>query len=62
MSSNENLNDKHDILSLTVIPNNVFFLWFMVFNATFNNISVIMWRSVLLVKETGENHRPVTSH
>jgi hypothetical protein len=26
---------------------------FMVFNATFNNISVISWRSVLLVKETG---------
>ena len=25
----------------------------MVFNATFNNISVISWRSVLLVKETG---------
>jgi hypothetical protein len=23
--------------------------WFMVFNATFNNISVISWRSVLLV-------------
>ena len=36
----------------------------MVFNATFNNISVMSWRSVLLVKETrgpGENHRPVTS-
>jgi hypothetical protein len=35
--------------------------WFMVFNATFNNISVISWRSVLLVEETGiqgENHRP----
>jgi hypothetical protein len=35
---------------------------FMVFNATFNNISVILWRSVLLVEETGvprENHRPV---
>jgi hypothetical protein len=35
---------------------------FMVFNATFNNISVISWRSVLLVEETGvrrENHRPV---
>ena len=34
----------------------------MVFNATFNNISVISWRSVLLVEETGipeENHRPV---
>ncbi len=28
-------------------------LWFMVFNVTFNNISVISWRSVLLVEETG---------
>jgi hypothetical protein len=27
---------------------------FMVFNATFNNISVISWRSVLMVEETGE--------
>jgi hypothetical protein len=30
-----------------------------------NNISVISWRSVLLVEETGvsgENHRPVASH
>ena len=35
---------------------------FMVFNATFNNISIILWRSVLLVEETGENHRPVASH
>ena len=38
---------------------------FMVFNATFNNISVISWWQVLLVKETGipgENHRPVASH
>ena len=26
---------------------------FMVFNATFSNISVISWRSVLLVEETG---------
>ena len=34
----------------------------MVFNATFNNISVISWRSVLFVEETGENHRPVASH
>ena len=34
----------------------------MVFNATFNNISVISWRSVLLVVETGENYRPVASH
>jgi hypothetical protein len=34
----------------------------MVFNATFNNISVISWRSVLLVEETGENHQPVANH
>jgi len=37
----------------------------MVFNATFNNISVVSWLSVLLVEETrvlGENHRPVASH
>jgi hypothetical protein len=26
---------------------------FIVFNATFNNISVISWRSVLLVEEIG---------
>jgi len=35
----------------------------MVFNATFNNISVISWRSVLLVEEIGvpgENHQPAT--
>jgi hypothetical protein len=25
----------------------------MVFNATFNNFSVILWRSALLVEETG---------
>ena len=37
----------------------------MVFNTTFNNISVISWQSVLLVKETGiprENQRPAASH
>jgi len=36
-----------------------------VLNATFNNISVISWWSVLLVEETGvpgENHRPAPSH
>jgi hypothetical protein len=33
----------------------------IVFNTTFNNISVISWQSVLLVEETGgpgETHRP----
>ena len=37
----------------------------MVFNAIFNNILVISWRSVLLVEETGvsgEKHWPVASH
>jgi len=36
-------------------------LGFIVVNATFNNISVVLWRSVLLVEETGgpiENHWP----
>ena len=37
----------------------------MVFNATFNNNSVISGRSVSLMQEIvvpEENHRPVTSH
>ena len=42
----------------------VLFIFVMVFSTTFNNISAISWRSVLLVEETGgpgENHRPVTN-
>jgi len=37
----------------------------MMFHVTFNNISVISWRSVLLVEETGvpgENHQPDAIH
>jgi len=34
----------------------------MVFTATFNNISVISWRSVLLVEETEENFQFNQSH
>ena len=37
----------------------------MALNATFNNISVTSWWSVLLVEESrvpGENHQPVASH
>jgi hypothetical protein len=40
-------------------------VWFIVFDATFNNISVVLWQSDLLVEETGvpgENQRPVASH
>jgi hypothetical protein len=38
---------------------------FMVFNATFNNISVISWQSVLLLEDSGvpgKNHWSVASH
>jgi hypothetical protein len=38
---------------------------FMVFKATFNNISVLSWRTISLVEEIGvpaENQRPVTRH
>ena len=41
----------------------MFSIMVMVFNATFSNISVMSWRSILLVEQTGipgENHRPVT--
>ena len=37
----------------------------MVFNATFSNISVISWLSLLLVEEAGvpgKTHRPIASH
>ena len=47
------------------LKNHLFDVCLKMFNDTFNNISVISWRSILLVEETGgpgENHRPVTSH
>ena len=53
--------DRHVFITMTL---NSMFVCLMVFNATFNNISVISWRSVLLVEETEgprENHRPVAS-
>jgi hypothetical protein len=42
-----------------------FSLRFMIFSTTFNNISVMSWRWVLMVEETrvpGENHRPTACH
>jgi len=42
----------------------IVFLTVMVFNASFNNISVISWQLVLLLEETGvpgENHRPAAN-
>jgi hypothetical protein len=51
------------ILLQSLIDKNIdVVVYLMVFNATFNTISFISWRLVLLVEETGENHRPVTSH
>ena len=40
------IGSKHTGLNLVTLR-------FMVFNATFNSISVISWQSVLLVEETG---------
>jgi hypothetical protein len=43
----------------------VVFFSLMVFNANFNNISVILWQSFLLVQNTGvpeENHQSATGH
>ena len=40
-------------------------IWFIVFNATFSNISAISWQPVLVVEEArvhGENHRPWASN
>jgi hypothetical protein len=54
-----------DATYLNSIKDDDIVLWAMVFNATFNNISVISWRSVFLVEETGvsgENHWPAASH
>jgi len=48
-----------------VIPTRGELVRIMVFNTTFNNISVLSRWSVLLVEETGVpqvNHRPVASH
>jgi hypothetical protein len=58
----------HSVISLLqnfVLKNTSGYDWVILLNITFNNISVISWRSVLLVEETGvsrENHRLATSH
>jgi hypothetical protein len=43
----------------------ILFFLFLVFNATFSNISTKSWRPVLVVEEAGvngENHRPLASN
>jgi hypothetical protein len=46
---------KYYIYGMAVLYVNIVsgLVWLMVCNATFNNISVISWQSVLLVGETG---------
>jgi hypothetical protein len=67
-SNNAVFIDMHSLNMLKYEPIQIIhvsFVWFIVFNATFNNISVTSWQSVLLVEETRaprENHRPVASH
>jgi hypothetical protein len=57
---------RFDIERFHWITNNCYYRFrFTMFNATFNNISVISWWSVLLMEETGvpgENHRQTLSH
>jgi hypothetical protein len=50
----------HDLFLKYIHGLESFWIAFMVFNTTFKNISVISWRSVLLVKETWENHRQLS--
>ena len=53
-------NAIHNVIDVTLLMG--IRIRVMALNSNFNNISVISWRSVLLVKETegpGENHRPV---
>ena len=68
MNTTKLLNNRHtqdDLFPYNIYVHQVYGYRAMVFNATFNNISVISWRSVLLVDETGvpgENYRPAASH
>ena len=54
---------KHQSINQSMFNKNKYYrVRAMVFNSTFNNISVISWRSVLFRGGPGENHRPVASH
>ena len=54
-----NLNCVRSLVKFSCLSRLFYLRGVMVFIVTFNNISVISWRSVLLVEETGvpeENH------
>jgi hypothetical protein len=42
------------------MSNALHYMLFIVFNATFNNISVISWQSILLEEETAEYTEKIT--
>ena len=48
--------NNSDIYTIIIV------VWFMVFNATFNNISVISWRSVLLMGKQSIQRKPPFSY
>jgi hypothetical protein len=52
--------DSHKCIDNDLSKRKELRLW--VLNATFNNISVITWRSHLLLEETEENHELAASH
>jgi len=72
ISARENISQRFvndfislDLLDLNLLASLIVCIGFIVFNATFYNISVKSWLLVLLVEQTGgpgENHRPVASH
>jgi hypothetical protein len=52
---------KSDLVTFFFISRRLIDFRFLVFNATFSNISAISWRPVLVVEEAGvpgENHLP----
>jgi hypothetical protein len=54
---------NYNTIYTSEIYDTVLRVWDMVFDASFNNMSVISLQSVLLVEEAlDENHRPVASH
>ena len=55
---------KHQVFYFHFFSPKIWFI-FRLLNMTFNNISVMWWRSVLLMEVTGvpgKNHWPVTNH
>jgi hypothetical protein len=62
-TQNKRKGQRHSRLEIQVMA----WIRVIVFNATFNNFSVISWPSVLLLLveengESGENHRPAASY